>query len=68
MTVVAAGGRFRWWWWFRWLLDGWFCMCKVDIAVTGVVLDDALLSSIVVKVLKIGSFVVVDHVCPVRRQ
>ena len=43
-------------------------MHKVDIAVTDVVLDDALLIDIVVKVLKIGSFVVVDRFCPVRRR
>ena len=43
-------------------------MHKVAIAVTDVVLDDTLLIDVVVKVRKIGSFVVVDHVCPVRRQ
>ena len=68
MTVVAAGGRFRWWWWFRCLLNGWFCMRKVDIAVTSVILDDALLIVIVVKVLKIDSFVLVDRSFPVRRR
>ena len=35
-------------------------MHKVDIAPTDVLLDDALLIVIVVKVLKIGSFAVVD--------
>ena len=40
-------------------------MHKVAIAVTDVVLDDTLLIDIVVKVLKIGSFVVVDRFCPV---
>ena len=43
-------------------------MHKVDISVTDVVLDDALLIVIVVKVLKIGSFVVVDHFGPVWRR
>ena len=56
------------WRWLSWLLDGWFCMHKVDIAVTDVVLDDALLIVIVVKVLKIGSFVVVDRFYLVRRR
>ena len=43
-------------------------MHNVAIAVTDVVLDDTLLIDIVVKVLKIGSFVVVDRFCPVRRR
>ena len=43
-------------------------MHKVDIVVADVVLDDALLIVIIVKVLKIGSFVVVDRFCPVRRR
>ena len=68
MAVVATGGRSRWWSWFWWLISGWFCMHKVDIVVTNVVLDDALLIDIVVKVLKIGSFVVVDRFCLVRRR
>ena len=43
-------------------------MHKVDIAVTDVVLDDALLIDIVVKVLKSGYFVVVDRCCLVGRR
>ena len=54
--------------WFCWMTGGWFWMHKVAIAVTDVVLDDTLLIDIVVKVLKIGSFVVVDRCCPVRRR
>ena len=49
---------------FCWLMGGWFCMHKVDIAVTDAVLDDALLIDIVVNVLKIGSFVMVNRFCP----
>ena len=62
------GGRFRWWSRFCWLEGGYICVHKVDIVVADVVLDDALLIVIIVKVLKIGSFVVVDRFCPVRRR
>ena len=43
-------------------------MHEVNIPVTDVVLDDALLIVTVVKVLKIGYFIVVDRFCPVRRR
>ena len=64
MAVVAVGGGSGCGGGFV----GYWMVGSVFATVTGVVLDDALLIVIVVKVLKNAYFVVVDRFCQVRRR